>query len=80
MAVPRHAAAPLRALHSWGLQPLSAPAWTSLLQFSSDKLHETFLTFLKCVANQEWLLMCGGSSNWGDAEKRAVMMYSCIRL
>lgn len=33
-----------------------------LHQLSWDKAHETFLTFLKCVANQEWLLMWGGFS------------------
>lgn len=40
----------------------SADVW--LHQLSRDEPHETFLTFLKCVANQEWPLMCGGFSNW----------------
>lgn len=55
-----------------------SPSWSLYLgladhvQPSGDRAHETFLTFLKCVANQEWLLVCVEDSNWerrGEGEE-----------
>lgn len=45
-----------------------SPAWTS--DCSWDKAHERFLAFLKCVANQEWLLMCRGFSCGGERGRK----------
>lgn len=66
IVAPWPAAPPLWTLSSLshGLYQPGTDIW--LHQLSWDKAHETFLTFLtflECVANQEWLLMCGGFSN-----------------
>lgn len=46
------------------------PSWnlyrglSDRVQPSGDRARETFLTFLECVANREWLLVCVEDSNW----------------
>lgn len=59
---PRHAAPPLWTPLARCLYRPCTDNWRH--RSSWDKAHETFLTFLECVANQEWLLMCAGFSNW----------------
>lgn len=82
IVAPWHAEPPLWTLSSpvHSLYQPCTDVW--LHQLSWDKPHETFLTFLKCVANQEWPLMCGGFSNWERWEEKRgeVMPYSCIIL